>query len=284
MKPAPFDYHAPTSLDDAVRLLALHGGDARLLAGGQTLLPMMNFRLATPEIVIDLNRIPELAYIEAANGRVRIGAMTRQRAIEFSPIVERDLPLLRAAIKMVGHLPTRSRGTIGGSIANADPAAEIPMVFQALEGEVRVRGPKGERTIPAAALISDAMTTSLAADEILIEVSIPVMPAGARFAVEEFSRRRSDFALAAVAVMLTERGGRCERARIAIAGVSSRATRAVEAERVLEGHALHHDRIAQAAEAAVSGLEPLADRHAGAEYRRHLARVLTARALERAWG
>ncbi|MGH6678017.1 MAG: FAD binding domain-containing protein, partial [Bradyrhizobium sp.] len=148
MKPANFDYYAPTSVDEALALLKRHAGNARLLSGGQSLLPMMNFRLAAPEVIVDLNRIPSLAYIECEDGVVRIGAMTRQRAIEFSPVVAAELPLLREAIKLVGHLPTRSRGTIGGSIANADPAAEIPMVLLALDGEVRVRDPKRERSIP----------------------------------------------------------------------------------------------------------------------------------------
>mgnify|MGYP002651728337 FL=1 len=172
MKPAKFDYHAPTTVDDAVALLA-GGGDARVLAGGQTLIPMMNFRLAAPAVIVDLNRIPELATIKDDGDTVRIGAMTRQRAVEFSPVVAEKLPLLAKAIKLVGHLPTRTRGTIGGSIANADPAAEIPMVLQALEGQVVVRGPKGQRSIAASALFQDAMTTALAADEILVEIRLP---------------------------------------------------------------------------------------------------------------
>jgi len=176
MKPASFDYHAPTNVDDALALLKSHGGDARLLAGGQTLLPMMNFRLARPTAIIDLNRIPTLAYIERDGDVIRIGAMTRQRAIEFSPVVAADLPLLHEAIKFVGHLPTRSRGTIGGSIANADPAAEIPMVLQILEAEVRVRGPQGERRIATDELFLDAMATSLMPEEMLVEVRLPVVP------------------------------------------------------------------------------------------------------------
>jgi len=196
MKPAAFDYQARTAVEEVVALLGRHGGEARLLAGGQTLVPMMNFRLATPAIVVDLNRIPELAYIKNDNDVVRIGAMTRQRAVEFSDIVARDLPVLQAAIRMVGHLPTRSRGTIGGSIANADAAAEIPMVLQALGGEVSVRGPSGERRIAAADLIEDAMITSLAEDEVLTEVRFPKMAPGARFAGGEFSRGQGALALA----------------------------------------------------------------------------------------
>jgi CO/xanthine dehydrogenase FAD-binding subunit len=252
MKPAAFDYYAPTTVDDVMALLKRHGSDARLLAGGQTLLPMMNFRLAAPEVIIDLNRIPELAFIREAGGQVHIGAMTRQRALEFSPVIAKDLPLLHAAIKMVGHLPTRSRGTIGGSLANADSAAEIPMILQVLEGEVLVRGPDAERTIPAAELILDAMTTSLAESEMLAEA------------------------------MLVVKDGLCEKARIATAGVSSFSSRLRAAEEILEGRALDADAIRKASEAAGASIEPVSDRNASEEYRRHLTRVLTTRVLNRA--
>jgi carbon-monoxide dehydrogenase medium subunit len=282
MKPAAFDYYAPTTVDDVMALLKRYGSDARLLAGGQTLLPMMNFRLAAPKVIIDLNRIPELAFIREAGGQVHIGAMTRQRALEFSPVIAKDLPLLHEAIKMVGHLPTRSRGTIGGSLANADSAAEIPMILQVLEGEVLVRGPDGERTIPAAELILDAMTTSLAESEMLAEVRFQVMPQGALFAVEEFSRRRGDFAIAAVAAMLVVKDGLCEKARIATAGVSSFSSRLRAAEEILEGRALDADAIRKASEAAGASIEPVSDRNASEEYRRHLTRVLTTRVLNRA--
>jgi CO/xanthine dehydrogenase FAD-binding subunit len=283
MKPASFDYYAPTSVDEALALLKSHR-DARLLAGGQSLLPMMNFRLATPSVIVDLNRIPGLAYIEREDGIVRIGAMTRQRAIEFSPVVAADLPLLREAIKFVGHLPTRSRGTIGGSIANADAAAEIPMVLQVLEGEVRASGPQGERTIGADDLFLDAMTTSLAPEEMLTEVRLPILPRGAGFAVEEFARRHGDFAIAAVTVLIERDGNRCRRARIATAGISSHASRLREAEQVLEESGLSDGAIAEAAKVASQNLEPLYDNNASADFRRHLASVLTERALQRAVG
>ena len=282
MKPASFDYYAPTTIDDVMALLKRHGSDARLLAGGQTLLPMMNFRLATPEVIIDLNRIPELAFIREAGRQVHIGAMTRQRALEFSAVIARDLPLLHEAIKMVGHLPTRSRGTIGGSLANADSAAEIPMILQVLEGEVLVRGPNGERTIPAAELVLDAMTTSLAEDEMLAEVRFPTMPKEASFAVEEFSRRHGDFAIAAVAAMLVMKDGLCEKARIATAGVSPFSSRLRAAEEALEGRPVDPNAIERAGEAAAAAVEPVSDRNASEEYRRHLTKVLTMRVLKRA--
>lgn len=284
MKPASFDYHAPTNVDDALALLRSHAGDARLLAGGQSLLPMMNFRLARPSAIVDLNRIPGLAYIERDGNVVRIGAMTRQRTIEFSPVVAADLPLLREAIKFVGHLPTRSRGTIGGSIANADPAAEIPMVLQTLEGEVRIRSPQGERSITADELFLDAMTTSLAPEEMLIEVRLPVVPRGAGVAVEEFARRHGDFAIAAVGVMIVCEGGRCSGARIATAGISSHSIRLRAAEQLLEEQGLSEGTIAEAAKMAARHVEPLSDNNASAEFRRHLTSVLTERALKRAAG
>jgi carbon-monoxide dehydrogenase medium subunit len=282
MKPASFDYYAPTSVDEALSLLKSHAGDARLLAGGQSLLPMMNFRLATPSVIVDLNRIPGLAYIERDDGIVRIGAMTRQRAIEFSPVVAADLPLLRQAIKFVGHLPTRSRGPIGGSIANADASAEIPMVLQALEGEVRVSGPLGERSIAADDLFLDAMTTSLAPEEMLTEVRLPMLSPGVGFAVEEFARRHGDFAIAAVTVVIVRDGNRCSRARIATAGISSHASRLRAAEQILEESGLSDGAIAEAAKVASQNLEPLSDNNASADFRRHLTSVLTERALQRA--
>ncbi|MCG6205253.1 xanthine dehydrogenase family protein subunit M [Rhodopseudomonas sp. HC1] len=282
MKPAAFDYQAPTTIADALALLERHGSDARLLAGGQTLLPMMNFRLVAPEVVIDLGRIPDLAFIEADGNHVRIGAMTRQRALEFSPVVARHLPLLHEAVKMVGHLPTRSRGTIGGSLANADSSAEIPMVLQVLEGEMLVRGPHGERTIPAAEFAVDAMTTSLAEHEMLVAIRVPVMPQGTRFAIEEFSRRRGDFAIAAVAVTVLMQDGVCRSARLATAGVSPVSRRLREAEQWLEGSTLDADAIGRAAQAASETVDPSADRNGSEQYRRHLTKALTKRALQRA--
>jgi carbon-monoxide dehydrogenase medium subunit len=282
MKPASFEYHAPATVDEALALLQANGPDSRVLAGGQTLIPMMNFRLAAPSTIIDLNRIPSLAYIKDEGDHVSIGAMTRQRTIEFSAVVADKLPLLNQAIKLVGHLPTRSRGTIGGSIANADPAAEIPMVLQALDGEVVVIGPEGRRMIPAAELFRDAMTTSLAADEILVEVRLPATPAGAGCAIEEFARRHGDFAIAAIAVVLMRDGDRCVRARIASAGISSCPLRLSAAERILEEHGLGANAIARAAEAAVHSIEPMADQHASASYRRQLTQTLTERAVQRA--
>src|SRR3954462_8311912 len=234
MKPASFDYHAPTTVDEALALLEANGPDSRLLAGGQSLVPRMNFRLAAPPVIVDLNRIPDLAYIEDHGDVVCIGAMTRQRAVESSALVADKLPVLSAAIKLVGHLPTRTRGTIGGSIANADPAAEMPMVLLALEGTVIARGPKGERTIAAAELFHDAMTTALAADEILVEIRLPTALAKAGRAIEEFARRKGDFAIAAIAAVIERKDGGCSTARLATAGISACPQRLRAAEQILE--------------------------------------------------
>jgi carbon-monoxide dehydrogenase medium subunit len=282
MKPASFEYHAPASVDEALALLQQHASDARLLAGGQSLVPMMNFRLVAPAVIVDLNRIPELAYIADEGDVVRIGAMTRQRTAEFSPIVGEKLPLLREAIKLVGHLPTRTRGTIGGSIAHADPSAEIPMVLQALEGEVVARGPQGARPIKAADFFRDALTTSLEPDEMLVEVRLPAMPSDASYAVEEFARRHGDFAIAAIAAVIERDGARCTKARLATAGISAYSVRLRAAEDVLEAEGLGESAIARAADVAAELVEPLSDQNASAEFRRHLTRVLTGRALRKA--
>jgi len=282
MKPAIFEYHAPTTIDAAIGLLARYQGEARLLAGGQSLLPMMNFRLVSPAAIIDLNRIPDLAYIRNENGTVRLGAMTRQRTVEFSPIVAKYLPLLVEAIKFVAHLPIRSRGTIGGSIAHADPAAELPMVLQALEGEVVARGPAGERLIKATDLFRGLLTTSLAPDEMIVEVRLAAIPAHAGCAVEEFARRRGDFAIAAVAAVVERAGERCIKARLATAGIGSTSVRLTAAEAILERDGLGDTVIEEAAAKAAEMVSPLSDQQASVEYRRHLTRVLTERALRRA--
>jgi carbon-monoxide dehydrogenase medium subunit len=282
VKPVKFDYHAPASLDAAVALLQRYGGDAKVLAGGQSLMPLLNFRLSRPAALVDLNRIAGLAYIEERDGQVRLGAMTRQRTIEFSPVVARRLPLLGEATKWVGHLPIRTRGTIGGSIAHADPSAEYPAVLTALEGEVVARGPKGERIVKAQDLFVTYLTTSLEPDEVLVEVRLPAMDAAAGFALEEFSRRRGDFAIVAIAAMVVRDGARCTQARLATAGAGPVPVRLRAAEEILERDGLGDAAIAAAARRAAELVAPDSDLHASADYRRHLTAVLTRRALARA--
>lgn len=282
MKPAKFDYHAPESADEAVALLARYGGDAKVLAGGQSLMPMLNFRLARPAALVDVNRIAALAYIREDNGTVAFGAMTRQRTIEFSPVVAVRLPLLREATRWVGHLPIRSRGTIGGSIAHADPSAEYPAVLTALGGEVVVQGPRGRRTVKAADLFETYLTTTLATDELVVEVRLPVMPAGAGYAFEEFARRHGDFAIVGIAAMVVRAGDRCTAARLATAGAGPVPVRLRAAEEILERDGLGAAAIEAAAARAAELVQPDSDVHASADYRRHLTGVLTARAIRRA--
>jgi len=283
VKPPRFDYHAPRSVDEAVALLARYGGDAKVLAGGQSLMPMLNFRLARPAALVDVNRIAALAYIREDNGTVAFGAMTRQRTIEFSPVVAARLPLLREATRWVGHLPIRSRGTIGGSIAHADPSAEYPAVLTALAGEVVVQGPRGRRTVKAADLFETYLTTTLAAEDLVVEVRLPVMEAGAGYAFEEFARRHGDFAIVGIAAMIVGRaGGRCSAARLATAGAGPVPVRLRAAEEILERDGLGEAAIEAAAARAAELVQPDSDVHASADYRRHLTRVLTARAIRRA--
>ena len=283
MKPARFAYHAPANVEEAIALLARHGGEAKLLAGGQSLVPLLNFRLTRPAALVDLNRVAGLSYIGEAAGHVRIGAMTRQRTIEFSPVIRRHLPLLAEATTLVGHLPIRSRGTIGGSLAHADPAAEYPTTLAALGGQVIVRSPRGERTLAAGELFQGYLTTTLAADEMLVEIRLPAMPDGAGFAFEEFSRRHGDFAIVGIAaIVVGTAGGHCASARLVTAGAGPVPVRLRAAEEILERDGLSNAAVDAAARRAAELVEPPSDIHASADYHRNLTRVLTARALRRA--
>jgi aerobic carbon-monoxide dehydrogenase medium subunit len=283
LKPARFAYHAPETIEEAIKILGQYKGNARILAGGQSLIPIMNFRMASPSAVVDLGRIANLAYIGEENDMIQIGAMTRQRAVEFSPLIREKLPLLHEAIGWVGHLPTRSRGTIGGSIAHADPSTEIPMVLQALEGEVIAQGPNGKRAINAADLFLAPLTTSLEPFEILIEVRLPVMPHDVGHAIEEFARRRGDFAIVAIAAAVRLNGEACRSVRLAAAGIGPTPLRLHAAERVLLDSKLGADAMEAAAKAAAAELvEPSSDSNASADFRRLLAEELTRRAVRRA--
>ncbi len=282
MKPPKFAYHAPATVDEAIALLTRYGDDAKLLAGGQSLMPLLNFRLTRPAALIDLNRVEGLAGIREVDGQVRFGAMTRQRAIEFSAVVARRLPLLVEATKLVGHLPIRSGGTIGGSIAHADPAAEYPTVLAALDGEVVLRGPRGERVVKPADFFQTYLTTSLGRDEVLTEVRLPAMDGKAGWAFEEFSRRQGDFAIVGIAAVVAGDGARCTMARLATAGAGPVPVRLRAAEQVLEAQGLGDAAIEAAAARAAETVEPDSDLHASAAYRKNLTRVLTERAVRRA--
>lgn len=292
MKPPKFAYHAPALLDEVVQLLVRYAGDARPLAGGQSLVPMLNFRLTAPAALIDLRRVDGLAGISIDGSHVRIGAMTRQRAAESSDLVARHLPLLRDSLGWVGHLPTRSRGTVGGSIAHADPSAELPMTLLALDGEVLAHGPSGARTIAADEFFDSFFSTALRPDEVLTAVRIPIMAPRAGYAIEEYARRTGDFAIAGVAVVVEGEGNSnsnsngdglpCTKARITTAGIGGRSQRLRAAENVLLRDGLSPTAIKNAARVAAEIVDPTSDPMASSDYRRHLIWVLTERALARA--
>ncbi|MFQ5829448.1 MAG: FAD binding domain-containing protein [Candidatus Methylomirabilia bacterium] len=282
MKPPQFEYHDPRSLEDALALLGRYGGEAKILAGGQSLMPLLNFRLSRPAALVDINRIGALAYIRRENGQLRLGAMTRERTIEFSPLVREHVPLLTEATNLVGHLPIRTRGTVGGSLAHADPSAEYPALVTMLEGELVVRGSGGERILRPGEFFQSYLTTALGPDEMLVEVRLPISPAGSGWAFEEFTRRHGDFAIVGIAALLVTEGPRCRLARLAAAGAGPTPIRLRAAEEILEGEGLNDRSMEAAAARAAELVEPGADIHASAEYRRHLTGVLTRRALRRA--
>ena len=282
MKPPAFEYVAVASMDEAIAQLAAHGDDARILAGGQSLMPILNMRLATPGRLVDLNRVAALSYIVERAGGVAIGAMTRQRTAERSELIATAVPLLAEALPWVGHSAIRNRGTIGGSLAHADPAAELPGVAVCLDARFTVRGEAGERTLAAGDFFRGYLTTALAPTELLTEVWFPSAPAGSGAAWIEFARRHGDYALVGVAALVTLEGSTVRQASLAVIGVDGVPLRVVEAERLLIGVPLSVESMAAAAESVRRTLEPHADIHATAAYRRHLAGILTVRALTRA--
>jgi len=283
MKPPIFDYVAATSIDMAVAALAAAGGDAKVLAGGQSLVPMLNFRLLRPSVLVDINRIAGLAYIEEDKVAIRIGALTRHLQIETSPLIAKYFPVVSAAMTHVAHLAIRNRGTIGGSLSHADPAAELPMLASLLDAEFKVVSASGQRSVAARDFFLDALTVDLRADELLTEIVLPKLPPHTGFGFEEVARRHGDFALTAVATTLTVDGDVINQARIALGGVGPTALRASEAEKLLIGHALDDGLTERAVTAVRSAIAPETDLHASADYRRHLAGVLTGRALATAW-
>jgi len=287
MKPAPFDYFIPGTVDEVLALLVEHGTDAKPLAGGQSLIPAMNFRLARPAALVDLNRIAELAYIRSGpdGGGTAIGAMTRQRAVERSDVVARAAPLLAEAMPSIAHPQIRNRGTVGGSIAHADPSAELPAVMLALEARFRTRSTSGERSIAAGEFFKGMLETALGPDELLVEIVLPPLPARSGTAFVEVARRHGDYALVGVAAVVTlDAGGRCRAARIAGLSVGDGPVLLVEAGKILIGQSPSEQLLRAAADAAATrDVDPPADIHASAAYRRQLVSVLTRRALARAF-
>jgi CO/xanthine dehydrogenase FAD-binding subunit len=280
VKPAGFDYFAPQSTGEALELLAQGPDDSKVLAGGQSLVPLMNFRLARPERLVDLNGLPELAYIERRNGDVVIGAMTRHAAIERSTLVANELPLLADAIGWVGHEQIRNRGTVGGSVAHADPAAELGAALAALDARMRLRSADGERVLPWSEFFVFGFMTALEPDEILVEVEVPALPAGAVTGFIEFARRHGDFALGgAAAVLVLDSGGVCQHARLSLLAAAPVPVRAAQAEELLVGSRIDGATIAAAADAAVAGIEPTGDIHGSTKYRIKLLRTMASRAI-----
>ncbi len=282
MKPAPFKYLAVESTDEAVAALAEHGDEAKILAGGQSLIPLMNLRLAFPSVLVDINRVDELSGV-TPNGKIEIGATTRQAEVERSSDVVASAPIVTEALGSIAHAAVRSRGTVGGSLAHADPAAELPAVLLATGGEVVARGPKGERTIAADDLFVSYFTTALAEDEILTKVTIPTLTGDTRWGFLEVSRRHGDYALVGVALTVSLNGDVCESARIALFGTGEAPVRAGEAEESLSGLSLaDDDAIAEAGQLTQENVEAKNDVHATSEYRKRVAGVLVRRALTQA--
>jgi len=283
MKPPRFAYHDPTTRSEALALLDTYEDEAKLLAGGQSLVPLLNMRLAQPAHLVDINRLPDLADIREEDGYLAIGALTRHRDIERSPLVRRCSPLLAQAVLFVGHAPIRSRGTMGGSLAHADPAAELPTVLQALGGHVCVESRAGSRNIPAEAFFTGPLQTSLTSKELLVEARFPIAPPRTGTAFIEVSRRHGDFALVGLAAQLSLReNGTISAAHLALMGVAETPIRVQQAEAMLLDQHPAEELFNAVAQQVCSDLDPADDLHASAEYRRRVAGVLIGRALQTA--
>jgi aerobic carbon-monoxide dehydrogenase medium subunit len=276
------DYEAPATVAEAVELLAEYQDEASVLAGGQSLIPLLALRLARPAVLIDINGVQELSGVSAAGGWLAIGAMTREYVAEESGTVADSVPLLAAALPLIGHEAIRSRGTIGGSLAHADPAAELPAVARALDAEFVVRGHSGERVIPAAEWFEGYLTTSRRPDELLVEVRFPIAKPGTGTSFQEIARRHGDFAIVGLAAALTLSGGAISDARLAFAGISDVPVRAAAAEDLLAGQTPSDELFDEAARLATEDMDPPADLHGSAEYRKKVAAHLVRRGLRAA--
>jgi len=283
LKPPPFEYKDPRTLDEALAVLAENGEDGKVLAGGQSLVPLLNFRLAQPSMIIDVNRVEELSYLRRSDGKLRIGALCRQARLEQSPVAREGWGLLGDALKLVAHPQIRNRGTVGGSAAHADPAAELPVALTCLDARFKARSSRGDRVLEAGDFFVTHLTTSLEPDELLVEVEVPELPAGTGHAFEEYSRRHGDFALGGAAVLYTSNGdGSCTDARIALLGAADTPLRASEAEAELKGKQLTEDLAAEAARIATRDIDPTGDIHGSGSYRKRLIEAMVRRALLKA--
>jgi carbon-monoxide dehydrogenase medium subunit len=279
MIPAAFEYHAPKSVKEAVGLLQEHGDDAKVLAGGHSLLPIMKFRLAQPKVVVDIGRIPGLDGIAATKDGVTIGALATHDAVEHSDVLKDKCPLLAEVAGHIGDMQVRNRGTIGGALAHADPAADYPGAILALEGQIVATGPKGGRTIAAKDFFVEMLTTALAPTELITEVRVPALAKGAGTAYVKHAHPASGYAVVGVAVVLSVSGGKCQRVAIGINGVEGKAYRATAVEQALVGKVLDETTVAAAAAQAAKAADAQGDVYASGEFRAHLAQVYTKRAV-----
>lgn len=282
MKPAAFEYYVPNTLDEALGLMAEHGYDAKILAGGQSLVPTMNFRLAQPSVLVDLNRLPELSGITPSDsGGVRIGAMTRQRTVERNQLVAERAPLVHDAMPYIAHVQIRNRGTFGGSLAHADPAAELPAIAVTTNARLKLQSSTGERWVDAEDFYIALFTTELTPQEIVTEIDLPPMAAKTGWSVQEVSRRQGDYAMAGATALVTlDESGSCKQVRITYLSVGDGPVVAHNAIRLLVGEKPTAEVIEEAANvAAQEDVDPISDIHASADYRRHLVKVLTKRVL-----
>lgn len=284
MKPAPFEYHVPGSLEQALELKAQYGEEAKILAGGQSLVPAMNFRVVQPSLLVDLNRVSELSYIREDGNAIRVGSMARERHLEFDKAIEMRLPLLHEAVPNIAHPQIRNRGTIGGSIVHADPAAELPMLMMALDAKLKAKNKSAERWLDAKDFFAGMFTTALKPDEILVEIEIPIMPSRTGWSFMEVAPRSGDYAMMGIAALVTlDKSGKCGSAKLVYLNAGDGPVDAIEAAQSLEGETLNEKLIASAA-AIASGKEinPFGNIHASVEFQRHLARTLTQKALKQA--
>ncbi|MBK8430433.1 MAG: xanthine dehydrogenase family protein subunit M [Chloroflexi bacterium] len=283
MKPAPFEYAAPETLAEALALLHQQGGDSKVLAGGQSLIPVMNFRLAQPTFLIDVNRLGELAYVREQNGRLQIGALTRHTQIEHHPLIAQHAPLVHEAMPHVAHPQIRNRGTIGGSLAHADPAAELPVLAVALGGRFLLQSQRGQRWVSASDFFTGLFETALAEDELLTAVELPIAQPNRGYAFVEMARRHGDYALAGVAAWVELDAQQiCRSAQLVYLNAGAIPLNAPRAAELLVGQPITAASMAAAAHTAQQEIDPVGDIHASADYKRHLAAVLTQRALQAA--
>lgn len=284
MKPAPFEYHAPASLEQALDLMSQHADEAKILAGGQSLVPSMNFRVAQPSVLIDLNRVAELGFIREDGATIRVGAMARERHLEFDALIAKHMPLLHEAVPNIAHPQIRNRGTIGGSIVHADPAAELPVLMLASSARLKAKKNSGERWIDAKDFFVGMFTTALEPDEILVEIELPFSPPRTGWSFLEVAPRAGDYAMMGVAALVVlDESGKCQAAKLVYLNAGDGPVDAIEAAHMLVGETISEALIeSAAAHAGEKEINPFGNMHASVEFQRHLARVLTKQALHKA--